>query len=132
MSHHYHAIVWIDHHEARIFEFNEEEADKAVVKPKHPVKHLHTKGGSLSSWRAPEDKAYFKSIAEHLKPVHEILIVGPANAKLAFVKYLHDQERGISDKVVGVESVDHPTDGQLVHFARNYFKSVDRMLPQVD
>ena len=101
MSHHYHAIVWIDHHEARIFEFNEEEADKAVVKPKHPVKHLHTKGGSLSSWRAPEDKAYFKSVADHLKPVHEILIVGPANAKLAFVKYLHDQERGISDKVVG-------------------------------
>ena len=27
-SHHFHAVVWIDHREARIFHFNVEEADK--------------------------------------------------------------------------------------------------------
>ncbi|MBD3666426.1 MAG: translational machinery protein [Parvibaculaceae bacterium] len=132
MSHHYHAIVWIDHHEARILEFNQDEADSEVVKPRHPVKHLHTKAGSRSSWRAGEDADYYGSVAEKLGPVHEVLIVGPANAKLAFMKFLQKNDPATADKIVGIESVDHPTDGQLVNFARNYFKSADRLLPQID
>jgi hypothetical protein len=32
--------------------------------------------------------------------------------------------------IVGVETVDHPSDGQLVAHARHYFKAEDRMLPQ--
>jgi hypothetical protein len=32
--------------------------------------------------------------------------------------------------ITGVETVDHPSDGQLVAFARHYFKTEDRMLPQ--
>jgi hypothetical protein len=32
--------------------------------------------------------------------------------------------------IVGVETVDHPSDGQLVARARHYFKAEDRMLPQ--
>jgi hypothetical protein len=32
--------------------------------------------------------------------------------------------------IAGVETVDHPSDGQLVAFARHYFKAEDRMLPQ--
>lgn len=129
---HFHAVVWLDHHEARVLDFNDDDRHEETVRPRHPVKHLHTKAGSRSSWRAKEDVAYFKSIAEHLKDVGEILVVGPANAKLAFVKYLSANEPAIADKVVGVESVDHPSDGELVNFARAYFKSADRMLPQID
>ena len=33
-------------------------------------------------------------------------------------------------KIVGVETVDHPSDAQLVAYARQYFKAEDRMLPQ--
>jgi hypothetical protein len=29
---------------------------------------------------------------------------------------------------VGVETVDHPSDGQLLKYARSYFKAVDRMI----
>ncbi len=132
MPHHYHAIVWIDHHEARILEFSDKGTDQAIVKPVHPVKHLHTKSGSRSSWRAPEDRAFYTAVAEKLGPVHEVLIVGPANAKLAFIKFLHKHDPATADKIVGVESIDHPSDGQLVRYARNYFKSADRMLPQID
>jgi hypothetical protein len=32
--------------------------------------------------------------------------------------------------IVGVETVDHPSDAQLVAYARHYFKAEDRMLPQ--
>jgi hypothetical protein len=32
--------------------------------------------------------------------------------------------------IVGVETVDHASDAQLVAYARHYFKAEDRMLPQ--
>jgi hypothetical protein len=32
--------------------------------------------------------------------------------------------------VIGVETVDHPSDAQLVAFARKYFVAKDRLLPQ--
>jgi hypothetical protein len=33
--------------------------------------------------------------------------------------------------IVGVETVDHPSDAQLVAYATKYFKATDRMHPQV-
>ena len=33
--------------------------------------------------------------------------------------------------IAAVESVDHPSDGALVAYARRYFKAVDRMNPQM-
>ena len=129
---HYHAVVWIDHHEARIFQFNEDEADKEVVHPKHPVRHRHHRAGSSSSWRAKGDDELYGEVAKALGGVGEILVTGPANAKLGLVKYLHGHAAGVADKVIGVETVDHPSDGQLLAYARNYFKAADRMLPQID
>jgi hypothetical protein len=33
--------------------------------------------------------------------------------------------------IVGVETVDHPSDAALVAYARKYFTSADRMQPQI-
>jgi hypothetical protein len=44
------------------------------------------------------------------------------------IKHLHAHDPKIADKVVGVETIDHPTDGQLVAYARKYFVAKDRML----
>jgi hypothetical protein len=38
MSEHVHAVVWIDHHETRIFHFNASEADGRVIHPDRPGK----------------------------------------------------------------------------------------------
>jgi hypothetical protein len=32
--------------------------------------------------------------------------------------------------IVGIETVDHPSDGQLVAHSRHYFKAEDLMTPQ--
>jgi hypothetical protein len=32
--------------------------------------------------------------------------------------------------IAGVETVDHPSDGSLVAYARKYFNAFDRMQPQ--
>jgi hypothetical protein len=47
------------------------------------------------------------------------------------VKHIQQRDPKMTPTIVGVETVDHPSDGQLVAYARKYFKAEDRMLPQL-
>jgi hypothetical protein len=58
---------------------------------------------------------------------HEILIVGPSTAKIAFKKHLHRRQPALAKKVVAVETLNHPSEGELLAYARKYFKAVDQM-----
>lgn len=53
--------------------------------------------------------------------------MGPSTAKLAFLKFVHKSDHTLEPKIVGVETVDHPTDRQLVAYANTYFKRVDQL-----
>ena len=53
-----HAVVWIDHHEAKIFHFNHDEVEKLVLKPENPTVHIHHKGNTIGSGHEPEDQHY--------------------------------------------------------------------------
>ena len=41
--------------------------------------------------------------------------------KLAMMKHLMKHQHLVADKVVSVETVDHPDDAQLLAYARKYF-----------
>jgi stalled ribosome rescue protein Dom34 len=127
---HYHAVVWLDHNEANVMHISPDDVEKSVVSPATPHRNLHRKRGSVSGSRQPEDQNYYHEIVEALAGAAEILIVGPGQAKLGLIKHIHSHDRGVSDKVIGVETVDHPSDAQLVAFARKYFVARDRMLAQ--
>ena len=105
-----------------------DDVEKSVVHPAKPHQHLHAKSGAVGSGKSGEDRQYYHAIAEALAGAQEILIVGPAQAKLQLVKHINTHDHALSDKVVGVESIDHPTDGQLVAYARKYFAAKDQML----
>ncbi len=130
---HYHAVVWVDHAQARVMHVSPDDVEKAVVKPEHPHKHLHHKRGTIEhgdvgTGRSPEDQHYYHAIIEALAGAQEILIVGPGQAKLALLKHAHAHDPKVAEKIVGIETVDHPTDGQLVAYTRKYFVAKDRML----
>jgi hypothetical protein len=127
MSEHYHAIAWIDHHQARVFHFNTEAADRVVVHPHHPTRHIHHKAHSIGSGHSPEDQTFFRDVASALQPAGAVLITGPANAKHELVKFIEQHLPALKQKIVGVETVDHPTDGQLLAYAQKYFHAADRM-----
>src|SRR5579862_5258480 len=61
---HYHCVVWIDHREAHVIEFNPDEAEASVIHPKSKHEHLHHKRGAVGSGNAPEDHAYYQSVAD--------------------------------------------------------------------
>ena len=58
-----------------------------------------------------------------------VLITGPANAKTELVEFIRLQDPKLAKVIAGVETVDHPTDAQLVAYARKYLKATDRMMP---
>jgi stalled ribosome rescue protein Dom34 len=127
---HYHCVVWIDHREAHVIEFNPDEAEAGVVHARSKHEHLHHKRGAIGSGKAPEDHAYYQAIAEAIQDAGEILIVGPSTAKLEFFRHLQKHAPAIAARVVSVETVDHPTSGELLKFARRHFIADDRMRAQ--
>jgi stalled ribosome rescue protein Dom34 len=129
-AHHFHAVVWIDHREARVFHFNPAEADRLVLRPDDPTRHIHHKANSIGSGHAAEDQNFLEAVAQSIADAGAVLITGPANAKTELVKHIQKHDPGLTKIIVGVETVDHPTDGELVAHARKYFKAEDEMLSQ--
>ena len=123
-----HAAVWIDHKEARIFSLRPEDTEKAtVLAPLHNIHHKHPRGSGEVKEHPDDAKRFFHEVSQKLAATEEILVVGPATAKLEFLRYLHKHEHALEPKIIGVETVDHPTDGQLIAYAKKYFKASDRM-----
>ena len=128
--HHFHAVVWIDHHEARVFHFSPADVERLVLHPDHPTRHIHHKANSIGSGHAAEDQHFFEAVAQAIADAGAVLITGPANAKTELVKHIQQHEPKLAKSIVGVEAVDHPSDGELVAHARKYFQVEDRMRPQ--
>ncbi len=126
---HYHAIVWLDHLEARIFHFTVTDADKIAIRSHSPDRHLHHHAGSRTGNRAPDDHHFFGAILEALQGAQEWLIVGPGTAKTAFVGYVRGDHPADAGRIVHVEALDHPSDAELVRLARKRAPAIDRMLP---
>ncbi len=113
----FYAAVWLDHEQAKIFHIDEHRFDESLIHA--PNQHVH---------RDPAAKEHFyHHVAEALASAGEILVLGPGSAKLQFIKHVHKHDHLVAAKVVGVETVDHPTDKQLASFIRTYFHAEDRM-----
>jgi stalled ribosome rescue protein Dom34 len=123
----FHAAVWLDHSEARVFHIDKVGFDETVIVAEKPHRHIHRKSGpgAVSGRRAAGDPAFYEEVAKALTENEEILVLGPSTAKLELIKYVHKHHAPMASKVVGVETVDHPTDRQIVAYARHYFDVVD-------
>ena len=116
-----HAVVWLDQAEAHVIHFNRDAAVSDVIK----TSSQHKKDGVVGNNRDEESTTYLDEVAAAIIESQQILIVGPGMEKLAFMRHLNNKHTGIADKVVSVETVDHPNDGQLLAYARKYFVSAD-------
>ena len=124
----HHAVIWMDHQRARIVLFNREDS-RNVELQSHSEQHIHHKHGSVGSGHAPEDKHFFEAVTQAVTGIEEILVCGPAQAKLAYVKHLEAHQPMLCSHIVGVIDSDHPSEGQLLAEARKWFAAADRMRP---
>lgn len=123
-----HVAVWMDHKEAHVFSIHPESADEAtVLAPLHNIHHKHPKGPEGAKEHPDDAKRFFQDVGRCIDEAAEILLAGPGTAKLEFLRYLHKHDVRAEPKIVGIETVDHPTDKQFVAYAKTYFKRTDRM-----
>jgi stalled ribosome rescue protein Dom34 len=130
MSNHYHAFVWIDHRLAKVFHFNADVHEVEQVHSSHPDQHLHHKANSGDSGHAPVDKDFLERVAHTLEGAGAVLIAGPGGAKTELHSYIKRQHPRMTEKISAIETLDHPSDGQLLAHARRFFRADDRMRGQ--
>lgn len=131
MAAHFHALVWIDHREAKVFHFDADSSQNVTVHNSHAHQNLHHKANSIDSGHVAVDKEYLHRVVGELAAAGAILIVGPGSAKTELRAYVQQHNPQLAAKISAVESIDHPTDGQLLAHARKFFVADDRMHSQI-
>lgn len=116
----FHAVVWTDHQHAQILQFDPEHVESSRVKAHH-----HPTAQHGSAVRAEHE--FWADLCVALEGVSEVLITGPRTALADFRHYLEKHRPQQVRQVVGYEPVDHPTEAQLLAYARMYFLKHDRM-----
>lgn len=126
---HNHAIVWMDSKEARVFRFNAVDVEQENIRSHNPFRQVHHKAGVIGAGHMALDTSFLDHILDALRGTTEWLLVGPAQAKLELLDHIDKHTPHFRKTLVGVEAMDHPTDGELLDHARRAFKAVDRMQP---
>jgi stalled ribosome rescue protein Dom34 len=122
MPAHFHAVVWIDHSQAKVFHIGLSGEDEITLHPHLPTRHIHHKANSIGSGHAGLDKEFFAQVMNVVADAGEILIIGPASAKTELAKYLRDQPPKVGERIVAIEGADHPSDREIVAYAKQHFK----------
>jgi stalled ribosome rescue protein Dom34 len=122
MPSHFHAIVWIDHAQAKVFHIGLSGEDEVVLHPHMPTRHLHHKANSIGSGHVGFDKEFLAQVMNAVSDAGEILIIGPAGAKTELARFIREKHPDIGNRIVAVQAADHPTDREIVAFAKQYFK----------
>jgi stalled ribosome rescue protein Dom34 len=109
-------VVFLDSAHANIFEIGAGKDDGPVAR-REIRKHV----GADNSPQQSDEPKFYKDLCADLKSADRILLVGPGQAKTEFKHFLEKlSDKHTNDKVVGVETVDHPSDGQMVALGRKF------------
>jgi stalled ribosome rescue protein Dom34 len=131
MTHHFYAVVAIDHAEATVFEFAEKDITEHRIKATDRQGNIHHKAGAVGSGHTHDSKAYLTAVVGALKPSHEIVIVGHGTAKDELASFIREHAPLLAPRIMGIESIDQPTKGKILAFARKFFESKDITTPQL-
>ena len=123
-----HAVVWLDHRQAKVFTFNRDHSEEMTIKTLKGFDQAHKHAGTVEGSRTTTDVKFLHNIVEALGDAQEWLIIGPGQAKDELVKHIKAHDHMLANRIVGVEPSDHPTDGQIVAHARTFFHGADRMI----
>jgi hypothetical protein len=119
----------MDSREAHVFRFNADDVERDRLKAHMPFRKVHHKAGVIGSGHAAADTEYLEHIVDSLSGTREWILAGPGQAKESFVRFLEKHPAKLESKLLRVEAMDHPTDGELLKHARQVFKAIDQLQP---
>jgi stalled ribosome rescue protein Dom34 len=114
----------MDHQCARVFRLDGGSVEARRVDRHDPSHHhQHPKDDGTEKTAGP----FYESIARALAPATELLLTGPGLMKKHFSHFLESRYPRLAEKVVGVKTVDHPTDNQIAAMGKQYFRNLHRL-----
>lgn len=114
-----HVVLWLGHRETHIIAFAGETSETPVIL--HAAQQYEQCADNNGSGNPAEHREYYEQIIEKICEIPQWLVAGPPSAKMLFTKHLHMRHAHLADHLIGLETVDRPSDGQLLAFARKYF-----------
>lgn len=115
-----HAVVRLDHGSAQVLQFDAEHVQAQKIKAQ--VHYTRQHGSSVRT-----EHEFFGHVCDALAGIAEVLVVGPHTGQADFKHYVEKHRPETARRIAGYETVDHPSDNQLVALARRYFLKYDRM-----
>ena len=116
----FHAVVQIDHQQAQVLQFDTEHVQAQKVKAS--TRHTKQHGSAVRT-----EHEFFAEVCNALEGITEVLVAGSHTAQADFRHYADKHRPETAKRIVGYETVDHPSEAQLVALARQYFLKYDRM-----
>jgi stalled ribosome rescue protein Dom34 len=116
----FHAVVQIDHQQAQVLQFDTEHVEARKVKAS--TRHTKQHGSAVRT-----EHEFFGEVCNALEGIAEVLVAGSHTAQADFKHYADKHRPETARRIVGYETVDHPSEAQLVALARQYFLKYDRM-----
>jgi hypothetical protein len=126
--------LWIDHRKAVIVAIVGEGKEIILTMKSHMEPHVRFAGGSRSTANqsleaTSEDmrdrrfadhlNTFYDEVISHIREAESILVFGPGEAKGELEKRL--ESKGLGRRIVGVETIDKMTDGQIAAKVRQRF-----------
>ena len=99
---------------------------KTVVQAHLASTHLHHKANTIGSGHVPENPAFLEQVAKAVAACTEVLILGPGTEKTALLHHLQSARPAM---VLRGETIDHPTDAEIIALGRKHFR-LDQPLSQ--
>lgn len=113
-----HAVVLIDHQNAKVLQFDAEHVQ--IQKVKAHSHHTRQHGSTVRT-----EHEFFGEVCDALSGIAEVLVTGAHTAQSDFRHYVDKHRPAVGKQIVGWETVDHPSEGQLLALARQYFVKRD-------
>src|SRR5579863_9078267 len=99
----HHTLVWIDHQQAKIFDFTADDDEHVVVRSTHPHQHLHHKANARDSGHVKVDTAFLKDVVQAIGSAESVLICGPANARHELAAWIKQSDPRLAACIRAVE-----------------------------
>ena len=115
----FHAVLKIDRRAAKIVHFDREQShvETLLEKVAHTPQHH-------SGVRTAHE--FLGAVCDALAGIPEVLVVGSHQAQADFRRFVDKHRPALNTRIVAWQTVNHPTEAQLVALARRYFASHER------
>jgi len=115
------AIVWISHRDAQILQIAPDSRELRVIHSAHSKAHLHHKANTIGDGNIAASPDYFRDVIAATGACPEVMVSGPADAKLELIRFAGKHAKDFIKRIVKVETLDRMPAGELAEHAREFF-----------